>query len=791
MTTNQTDYLKSIGAADNCVQLNGSAYGTLDKSLFDFDSVSFSIEMYIETTDNEWIIFDTRGTGSLLTNRGIQLSVTNGNDYGNTAICDGNGNYIEFSNVAYNENDGLPHLLRLDFDNSTGTGRLFIDDVLKGTETDVNLINKNFNPTAGNEMKVGSSSNNTSHPFDGKLYGLKLQIDGSITEFPIAEGASTTSYAKDDQTKQITWNSGYEWKEQNEYFPNFIDGYTLGVNYIAHSENLDDSFWTKTNCTITANDTVAPDGTTTADLFLPTGNNGNVPVNINVPTQETVYTLSMYVKNKDWTGTTQRFLVTNSPSTVTYFSTGFSLTNEWVRIQATFTKPAGETILRVRASSITTRDGTGGFWVWGVQLQEEIASDYQKTYVSPTADAKLPYSINGIPLSFDTGVSLPQFFKNLGVSSINESSNTQYDFYKDISYIDGSRTHGQYEFYKKASTSRYEYFKNWKNETEFYANIDVDVIHDFYTFYKNAATILKDTDDFCNIDALRVGNTYNVADYPYLWYNTSAFSTYKDDTFRIANDNAILLDGIDGGGLLQTPVTFTEEFYIEEYLKIDDTSASSGHVYANSNGAARIFYANDKFGFNFNSGTTFYTTDIIDEGVISLFRFRFYIDGGVVKLEVSKDSIVVSTTTTTLTAIDITLDAFGLVRGAGTSVGTFEGTRFGLDLNGTKFNLAEGAQSASYERGNRDNQVIWQGGFSWVSQDRFVPNRTEGYTAGVNHLPFSDTQVFRNESVNNWTKLGSQVITTNNLDAFGTNTAFSSTLNVASSVFDFYRRVKD
>jgi hypothetical protein len=110
--------------------------------------------------------------------------------------------------------------------------------------------------------------------------------------------------------------------------------------------------------------------------------------------------------------------------------------------------------------------------------------------------------------------------------------------------------------------------------------------------------------------------------------------------------------------------------------------------------------------------------------------------------------------------------------------------------NGLTFPIAEGRGVVSYAENDSTKTLTWFGNFDWSTQDTYHHNITQGFTEGVNHLPFSETQVFGNESVNNWTEFGSQVITTNNLDAFGTNTAFSSTLNVASGHFDIYRRVQ-
>jgi hypothetical protein len=123
-------------------------------------------------------------------------------------------------------------------------------------------------------------------------------------------------------------------------------------------------------------------------------------------------------------------------------------------------------------------------------------------------------------------------------------------------------------------------------------------------------------------------------------------------------------------------------------------------------------------------------------------------------------------------------------------VGKVFGLKITTGAGVIEYPIAEGFGTTSYAKEDQTKTITWNGGATWTTQDEYHHNITQGFTANVNHLPFSDTQVFGNSSVNNWTKSGSQVITNNNLDAFGTNTAFSSTLNVSDSHFDIYRRVE-
>lgn len=87
-------------------------------------------------------------------------------------------------------------------------------------------------------------------------------------------------------------------------------------------------------------------------------------------------------------------------------------------------------------------------------------------------------------------IDLTTFFGNLGVVGGNTNATNQYEFFKGIQWSDGDTTNSQYEFFKKVSISRYEFFKQYTNETEFYKNTSDARIYDFYTFYTYAGEYL-------------------------------------------------------------------------------------------------------------------------------------------------------------------------------------------------------------------------------------------------------------------------------------------------------------
>jgi hypothetical protein len=87
-------------------------------------------------------------------------------------------------------------------------------------------------------------------------------------------------------------------------------------------------------------------------------------------------------------------------------------------------------------------------------------------------------------------INLDNLFTSLGIVGGNVNSKNQYDFYKGIQWNDGQVTNTQYDFFKKIGMSRYDFFKQYISEREFYRSIDDNRIFDFKTFYEHAGEYL-------------------------------------------------------------------------------------------------------------------------------------------------------------------------------------------------------------------------------------------------------------------------------------------------------------
>jgi hypothetical protein len=140
-------------------------------------------------------------------------------------------------------------------------------------------------------------------------------------------------------------------------------------NLLTFSEQFDNSAWlTKTNCTITANNAIAPDGTTTADTVTATANTATVQ-QAPVGTVGVIYTASVWIKRRAGAG--QVFL-----RSVENVNTPITVTNEWQRFSLATTSTS--TTIRCGVALQVSGDEVD---VWGAQLNVGALQPYYSTTV--------------------------------------------------------------------------------------------------------------------------------------------------------------------------------------------------------------------------------------------------------------------------------------------------------------------------------------------------------------------------------------------------------------------------
>jgi hypothetical protein len=161
----------------------------------------------------------------------------------------------------------------------------------------------------------------------------------------------------------------------------------VSTNLVTYSEQFDNAGWTKTNATVTANTTTAPDGTVTADLMYPTTTGTyRATLQSNSGVSGQVYTASFYIKSAgfQWVSLMTSaggnigvyFDVINGVKGTESIGTGTitSVGNGWFRCTITTTASSstiysGVTVVDANNSITATTSGTSGVYIWGAQLE--------------------------------------------------------------------------------------------------------------------------------------------------------------------------------------------------------------------------------------------------------------------------------------------------------------------------------------------------------------------------------------------------------------------------------------
>jgi hypothetical protein len=294
----------------------------------------------------------------------------------------------------------------------------------KGTHTFVQLavggdVNPycNFDLTNGTFSAFGSTATMTN--VGDEWYRCTMTYSTSIGTYVFIFATNSLSSARTAQTSST--GNFYAWGAQlnigstaKPYFPTtdrlnvprltYQNGgggcpslllEKQSTNLITYSEQFDNAAWSKSNVTITANNTTSPDGTQNADLSTATA--GGELLQGVVLSTSTSYTFSFYVKKG--TASDAKYRVYNFDAGVnvvaptSYISQ--TSTSDWVRVVVSFTTGATGTNYGIYLLDQTS---AGTMYFWGAQLE---ASSYPTSYI-PTTSASATRVADAC---FKTGIS--------------------------------------------------------------------------------------------------------------------------------------------------------------------------------------------------------------------------------------------------------------------------------------------------------------------------------------------------------------------------------------------------
>jgi hypothetical protein len=244
--------------------------------------------------------------------------------------------------------------------------------------------------TASDSITIRLSLNGFSSSFTGTgtsglyLWGAQLEQASTVGEY-IPTTSTINSAARYDHDPISLIGKGLLLEEAR-------------TNLILRSEEFDDASWTKASATITANESTAPDGTTTADLWTRTGSTSAVNQSYTKDATARTYSASIWVKSSvtAFTLALDSGSNTNRGRAVFNFATGVLTTVDSV---GTFTNTSGtitaypDSWYRVTVTTTTSTATTVRFIVffsapgatahiWGAQLEENAA--FATSYIPTT-----------------------------------------------------------------------------------------------------------------------------------------------------------------------------------------------------------------------------------------------------------------------------------------------------------------------------------------------------------------------------------------------------------------------
>jgi hypothetical protein len=178
------------------------------------------------------------------------------------------------------------------------------------------------------------------------------------------------------------------------------------TNVLRYTETFSDAAWSKSNCSVTPNTAISPDGTQNADLFLPSASPAQLFQANTKAASATPYTFSFYIKRSGLSvfrafvfgaSNANRGEATFNLSSVT--TSAVSSVGTFTSTSATIT-PAKNGYYRCTVTTTTntdisvsgnlrydgTVDGASGFLIYGGQLEEgAFATSYIPNLVTGTA----------------------------------------------------------------------------------------------------------------------------------------------------------------------------------------------------------------------------------------------------------------------------------------------------------------------------------------------------------------------------------------------------------------------
>ena len=241
------------------------------------------------------------------------------------------------------------------------------------------------------------------------------------------------------------------------------------TNLVTYSEQFDNAAWVKTRATVTANATVAPDGTTTAEKLIATVDNNTHFINqVNSYTSGLTYIFSTFAKKDEWNFVRLGFPSDRFPGsgrsacfnldagTVGETQSGVTASiqnigNGWYRcvISADATSSGASTTgvalnpqsVDLAVSESVAGDGISGIYIWGADLE---AGAFPTSYI-PTVASQVTRSAD---VAVMTGTNFSDWYNQAeGTLFVNATTPPNLSTFPTIAALSDGTTSNRTFFY--------------------------------------------------------------------------------------------------------------------------------------------------------------------------------------------------------------------------------------------------------------------------------------------------------------------------------------------------------
>lgn len=262
------------------------------------------------------------------------------------------------------------------------------------------LANDSPNSTSS-YLEVRSSAGSTIG--EEKLYVYGPQVEGGLQRTGYTETDGEAIRRTISQLKSAPINTARLTVDPNTIEPQGLLIEESRSNICLRSQELSNSYWVKTNCTVIADACIAPDGTYTADKVVPNSTNGAHYIQSGTLTDTNTFTLSFFAKAAEY----WLLLVSYSPTinmqanlkTGTITSVGANVTSSsikpigsgWYYCTMSVSKIGALTLspafyvynFDIAPSNNYAGYADAGLYIWGVQ--HESNATFPTSYIPTTS----------------------------------------------------------------------------------------------------------------------------------------------------------------------------------------------------------------------------------------------------------------------------------------------------------------------------------------------------------------------------------------------------------------------